>query len=384
MRQEDFDVIIVGARVGGSTTAALLGDLGHRVLLLDREAFPSSTLSTHFFRGSGLVAILRQLDLLDDVLGLGSPPLRYENYYLHGGREPQRAPAQEPGDLGYSLSVRREPLDAMLLERAYRCPTVTFRQRCSVVGLLREEDRVTGVTLASPNGPESVRARLVVGADGRRSVVARFTDPVVEEAAEPLRALYYCYVRGFTGPAGGLADAAEFSVVGDEMAYLFPSDAGLCCMAVSVNKSRFDWLRASLTDRFQERIRDHPGFADRFATATVEGRVLGSGPEPNFMRIPAGPGWALVGDAGLHQDPWTGRGMDMASVHASFLAESIDTWLKGTTPELGAMAAYHRRRNEHAIEAFRETVTFGRDLRAMVAAVESSGGASAGNVPSGP
>ena len=93
--------------------------------------------------------------------------------------------------------------------------------------------------------------------------------------------------------------------------------------------------------------------------------MLGAGPEPNVLRVPTGPGWALVGDAGLHQDPWTGRGMDMAGVHATFLAESIDAWLRGEKSDAESMATYHRRRNEHAIGAFRETVMFGRDLRAM-------------------
>lgn len=365
MRGEEFDVVIVGARVAGSTTAALLGDLGHRVLLLDRGSFPSPTLSTHFFRGSGLVTVLRQLGLLEDVLALGSPPLTYENFYPNRAREAQRGPPQEPGDIGYSLSVRREPLDAMLLGRARRSPSVTFRERSQVLTLLRDGARVTGVQVRSPSGESEVRARLVVGADGRHSVVAQLVHPEVEEFVEPLRALYYCYLIGFTGPGGGPADGAEFSVAGDEMTYLFPSDAGRCCMALSVNKDRFDWLRASLTERFEERIRDHPGFSDRYNAATVEGKMLGAGPEPNVLRVPTGPGWALVGDAGLHQDPWTGRGMDMAGVHATFLAESIDAWLRGEKSDAESMATYHRRRNEHAIGAFRETVMFGRDLRAM-------------------
>ena len=97
---------------------------------------------------------------------------------------------------------------------------------------------------------------------------------------------------------------------------------------------------------------------------------MGSGPEPNVIRVPVGPGWALVGDAGLHQDPWSGRGIDMAGTHAALLADAIDAWLAGRMPEDQAMTEYHRRRNDHAMEPFRQTVIVGRDLRAMVAAPE--------------
>jgi flavin-dependent dehydrogenase len=83
------------------------------------------------------------------------------------------------------------------------------------------------------------------------------------------------------------------------------------------------------------------------------------------VRVPAGPGWALVGDASLHQDPWTGNGMDNAGVHATFLAAATDDWLSGRLPEDEAFARYHAQRDEHAMADFRETVELGRDLRQL-------------------
>ncbi len=71
----EYDVIVVGARIGGSTVAALLGDAGYRVLLVDRATFPSPTLSTHFFRGGLALSVFKRLGVLDDVLALGSPRL---------------------------------------------------------------------------------------------------------------------------------------------------------------------------------------------------------------------------------------------------------------------------------------------------------------------
>lgn len=83
------------------------------------------------------------------------------------------------------------------------------------------------------------------------------------------------------------------------------------------------------------------------------------------MRAPVGPGSALVGDAGLHQDPWSSQGMDMASVHATFLAEALIAWLGGSECEAAAMAANHRRRDEHGLEQYHKTVQLAQDLRQL-------------------
>ena len=84
-----------------------------------------------------------------------------------------------------------------------------------------------------------------------------------------------------------------------------------------------------------------------------------------MVRVPVGAGWALVGDASLHQDPWTGLGMDNAAVHAMFLAESLDEMLSGRVGEEESMATYQRRRDEHALAAFRETCELGRNLNTL-------------------
>jgi flavin-dependent dehydrogenase len=122
----------------------------------------------------------------------------------------------------------------------------------------------------------------------------------------------------------------------------------------------------SPADRFAARIVDHPGIAPRYRASRPLGRFLGCGAEPNVVRVPWGPGWALVGDASIHQDPWTGLGMDNAGMHATFLAEAIDGWLGGRMTERAAMRGYHARRDAHALEGFRETVELGRDFRTAV------------------
>ena len=168
-----------------------------------------------------------------------------------------------------------------------------------------------------------------------------------------------------TGSDGLKPDVAEFSQRGDELAYIFPSDAGVTCVALSINLADFAWLRAAPEERLHERLARHSGIAARVAAAEPVSPVLGCGPHPSYVRVPAGPGWALVGDAGLHQDPWSGLGMDMASVHATFLAESLISWFRQSMTESEALASYHQRRNAHALEGYHRTVTLARDLRQL-------------------
>lgn len=355
-----FDVAIVGARVAGSITAALLGDAGYSVLLLDSASFPSDTISTHFFRGGGLGGMLERLGLLELVLALGCPPLTRE-YEFGLDPTPVVVDPQEPGALGYNLSCRRLPLDALLLERA-RASGVEVRERSVARSLVVDEaGRVAGLVVDHDGRHETVRADLVVGADGRGSPVARWLDAPVDRREPAARALYFRYLTGFRGPDGSW-DGPEFSVVGDEMAYLFPSDDGVACLAVSVTLEVFERFRRGPEATFDERIALHPGIVARYRSSTPISRVLGSGPKDAIIRRSSGPGWALVGDAAMHQDPWTGLGMDNAGVHAGFLAQAIDDWRSGRTSEDEAFRTYRARRDEHALPGFNFTAEYGRDL----------------------
>ncbi len=162
--------MIVGARVAGSTLACLLGAAGWRTLVVDRARFPSPTLSTHFFRGAGCAGVLGRLGVLDEVLACGSPPLvrEYNADALTGSHTID--PPQDPGDVGLCLSVRRETLDEILVRRARRESTVDVLEGTALGGLLVADGRVTGVEIADDAGAQRVRARLVVGAGGRRAL----------------------------------------------------------------------------------------------------------------------------------------------------------------------------------------------------------------------
>jgi 2-polyprenyl-6-methoxyphenol hydroxylase-like FAD-dependent oxidoreductase len=331
---------------------------------VDRTRLPSPTLSTHFFRGGRAASVLSRLGVLEQALALGSPPLVCEYRYTNG--RPSIEPPQQPGDVGYSLSVRRGPLDNLLVQRAIQTGRVELRQRCAVVGLRWQDDRVAGAELADEHGAECVRTRWVIGADGRRSFIARAVcSPFVESEAGH-RAMYYRYVRGFLDPDGRAPHAAEFDLTGDELAYALPSDSGLTCIAVSMNLTEFAWLRRAPCDRFKALVARHAGLAQRVFASQPVGSVFGCGPSPNYVRVPFGRGWALVGDAGLHQDPWSGIGIDNAMVHATFLADALARTGLSPATERHALEEYQRQRDADALNAYQRTVVLSRDLRNLV------------------
>lgn len=360
---EECDVAIVGARIGGSISAALLGDAGYRVLLVDAATFPSDTISTHFFRGGGLVGVLDQLGVLEEVLALDPPKLSVQ-YSLPADGPPVVGGPQVPGSIGYCLSVRRLPLDAVLVERARRTPGVEVADGTTARGLIRNgEGRVSGLVLEHGGERREVRARLVVGADGRASLIARQVGAADVRREPASRAMYFRYLSGYAS-LGPSHDGPEFSLLGDELVYAFPSDAGITCLAASINLTTFARIRTAPEAGFTERLLAHPHIADRFRASRPVSRVLGSGPKDALIRELTGPGWALVGDAALHQDPWTGLGMDNAAMHATFLVDAIDAWLRNGASETAAFETYRQRRDDHALEDFEITAVAGRDLSA--------------------
>ncbi len=361
MPSKNVDVVVIGARVGGSVLAARLALEGVRVLLVDATRFPSETLSTHFFRGSGLLAALERVGALEVVLQLGASHLVQEYSYSRGEEAPELGPPQAPGELGFNLSVRRLTLDAALAHYAASLPGVELAERTRAVGLQRDAGRVTGVRLEGPQGARSVKARLVVGADGRHSWLAREVGAPYRTSEEGHRGMYYAYYAGFEGPSGS-RDGPEFSSLCDELAYVFPSDGGLACVALSLNLESFHWCQVDPGPRFAARLARHRGIAGRLAKAVRDGGMRGAGPAPNFVRTPFGPGWALVGDSEMHQDPWSGRGLDSAGTHAILLGDAVARWFRGDLSEERAGQTYENDRDRLSMEHYELTVRASRNL----------------------
>ena len=166
----EYDVIVVGARVAGSSLALLLGQRGHRVLLMDRDTFPSDTLSTHFVGRPGMMA-LKRLGALADVEAVGFRRIIRTRTWIEDCLF--EGPTGPTGD--YALAPRRDALDSILIRHAVERGGVEFQERTHAEGLCEEDGRVVGVHLRTPNGERrEARARVVVGADGKFSKVAQW------------------------------------------------------------------------------------------------------------------------------------------------------------------------------------------------------------------
>jgi len=356
-----YDVAIVGARVAGALLAILLGQQGRRVLLIDRATFPSDTLSTHFFRAPALRAF-RQAGVLDEVLA-GAPHLAWDHNVVDGIVFPE--PVTRPEDFPFYLCLRRIVLDDILARRARRSANVRFTEGVPVDRLLRQGDAVRGIGWTEAGDRRQASARVVVGADGVHSWLARQVSPATEQDEPVNRAMYYGYYRG-VDPSGN--PAAEFHYRGNHLVYCFPCDGGLTLLAASIPADEFADFRRDPPGRFTAELNAMVDLAPRVRSAERVGRVLGSGSIPGYLRVPYGDGWALVGDAAMVMDPWSGQGIDQASTHAVFLARVLGDFLDGRSEWGKAMKAYHEERNGFSLETFRRTCRFGRDLRPMTQA----------------
>jgi len=355
---ETVDALIVGARIGGVFTAGCMARAGYSVLLVDKASFPSDTLSTHFCRGGGMLGVADRLGWLPAVEAVGAPKLTVE--YSHANGEVSVAPPQDPGNVGYCMAARRLTLDAALLRAVQREPRVRVRTGTKVKNLVMEGGRVVGADLGDGS---TVRARVVVGADGRRSNVARWVEAQEREAHEGMRALYFRYVSRFNPPRGGYPDGPEFSLIGDQMAYVFPCDAGLTCVALSINLATFREFRHDVATEWISNMSRHHRVWSRLTDSKAESRLFGTAPQPDWVREGAGGGWALVGDAAIHQDPWSGEGMDSAARQAEILVEVLDTAWRQDNDEWAAV--YEQRRDEALLENFHATVAGSRDLSTL-------------------
>ena len=344
--EAEYDVVIVGARVAGASLGLLLARSGRRVLLLDREEFPSDTLSTHYVHPFS-IPILGRLGVLEDLLASGFREIRRVRTAI--GDCVFEAPVAAGG--GFGLAPRRSVLDSLLQEHAVRHGAELWTQTAAK-GLLVEDGAVTGVRAAG----RDVRARAVVGADGKASKFADWVAAGSYREAPPLRPIYYGYYHGV---APLPETAIELFFGGDVVGFVFPMRRGEYCLALELQPDDFDVFRRDPQASFEERFRALPGMEPRLREAELEGKLKGTKGVQNFLRVPYGPGWALTGDAACLKDPVTGFGIGDALLQSVLLADSLGTWLDGAGWD-ETMAAYHAQRDEKLLPMYEMTLDFAR------------------------
>ena len=340
-----YDSIIVGARAAGSPTAMLLARRGHRVLLVDRASFPSDTLSTHYIHQPG-VARLRGWGLLDRLIATGCPPSRslvfdVGPFALTGAPPPSDGAAE-----GYA--PRRTVLDSLLLDAAAKAGA-EVRTGFPIDELVFEDGAVVGIR----SGTTVERARVIVGADGRNSFVARAVQAAEYDARPGLACAYYTYWGGVDGGDVELYPRERRMVMGGAR-----TNDGLQVVIVFWPRDEFDVVRANVERSFHDALQLAPPLAERLATGERADRFYGIRDLPFYYRKAHGPGWALVGDAGYHKDPITAQGITDAFRDAELLADALDAGLTGTQPADEALADYERTRNEETRGLYELTYEF--------------------------
>ena len=314
----DYDAIIVGARCGGAATAMLLARRGARVLVVDHDRPGTDTMSTHALM-RGAVFQLSKWGLLDSIASAGTPAIRRTSF-LYGERALDVDLKPEHG-VDALYAPRRFLLDATLAEAA-AAAGAEIRYGTGLTGLLFDEaGRVTGARLRTPSGAtEEVRAALIIGADGRRSAVARHVGAQVTRAARHSVACVYQYLEGLPhrGYRWFFAPGASGGII--------PTNDGLACVFAAVPPAVHAEARLAKTASLKALVARHlPVMADEIAPARDAGAPVTFPGALGHFRQSAGPGWALVGDAGYFRDPITAHGITDAFRDAEILADAASS-----------------------------------------------------------
>jgi 2-polyprenyl-6-methoxyphenol hydroxylase-like FAD-dependent oxidoreductase len=314
--KRNWDVIMVGARVAGAATAMLLARAGLDVLCLDRGRYGSDTISTHALMRGG-VMLLQDWGLLPELVAAGTPPVR--RTVFHYGDESVAVSIKPSAGVDALYAPRRTVLDRVLVDAAERAGA-SVRFGTEVTGLRRDDTgRVTGVLLAGRHGSKAVvEADLVVGADGRNSIVASSVGAGQANGTNASSLLYGYWAQLPT-------DGYEWSYRAGLAAGAIPTNAGLTCVFVGARPTRLDpAVRAQNASTIFGRLSTRMGLRDRIAAADQVGPVrhIRRLP-PGYLRRAFGPGWALVGDAGLWMDPMSTHGMTSALRDATLLSRAV-------------------------------------------------------------
>ena len=310
------DAVVVGAGPAGATTALLLARAGASVLLLDRARFPRDNPCSEYL-SPATTDVLERLG--GEILGAVE---RATHARLYGMKVVAPGGAAmvgrfRGGSRPYSLALPRTSFDAILLAAAARAG-VEVREGVTVEDLVSDGGIISGVVGRSGNGKrETYGSRIVVGADGLRSVVARRLGLV--RYSPPRRFAFTAHVAD----VGGVDELGELHVSDRGYVGLGPVGAGITTVALVLPLSVVRGSGRDYRSEFVAELNRFPGLAGRFDARRLVREVLTTGPFAQWARVAALPGALLVGDAADFFDPFTGQGIHTALRGAELVAESL-------------------------------------------------------------
>ncbi|MBN1204775.1 MAG: NAD(P)/FAD-dependent oxidoreductase [Myxococcaceae bacterium] len=366
-----FDAIIIGGRCAGSATALQLARKGHKVLVVDRSTFPSDVISTHFLWPHG-TSYLNRWGLLDRVLAqtpshteihlvndgiplAGTVPVELLRQYF------QQLHGDDTGVVQRYASVRRLVLDKLLVDAAVEAGA-EVREGFVVEELISEGDQVVGIRGRTRQGARvEERARVVVGADGRHSFVARTLKlPKYDERLKCTFA-YWSYFSGFSLGTAHMHRRGRVSIA------VVPTNFNQNMTLVFGPSEWFESFRRDVAGNFQRALDFvSPEIGERVRTqGKREERFYGTVDQAAFLRPLFGPGWVLVGDAGSSKDQCTATGMTHAFRDAELVSAALDAGLSGRQPLDVALKQYESRRRSQSAAAYYDYVCTQAEMRPL-------------------
>ena len=344
-----YDAIVIGARCAGAPTAMLLARKGHRVLLVDRATFPSDTVSTHFIHPPGMAA-LERWGLRDALAATGCPPVR--KYSFDFGPFTIAGSPRAVDGVDEACCPRRTVLDAMLVDAAADAGA-EVREAFAVDDVLLDDGAVTGIRGRGADGNTVMEhARVVIGADGRNSAVAKSVQPEQYNDKPAVSPAFYSYWSG-VGSSG-------FEVyVGERCGMaVFPTHDDLALVIVGLPEEDFNAARSDVEGAYLRTVDSVPALADRVRSGKREERFRAATDLAGYFRKPYGPGWALVGDAGYHLHPITAQGITDAFIDAERLSDALDAAFSERSTYDDAMSRYQEARDLCAMPMYEMTFDF--------------------------
>ncbi|GAA2786286.1 NAD(P)/FAD-dependent oxidoreductase [Saccharopolyspora taberi] len=337
---DTYDVVINGASVAGCTAAVLFARRGAKVALLERRSDVNAykVLCTHYIQPAGH-PVLAELGLVAELEAVGAVRNSAKYWTRWGWIKPEDRVG--PDVLPHGYNVRRETLDPMLRRLAAETKGVDLLLGHTVNELITDDGRVVGVAGSAGGERFEVRAKLVVGADGKDSTIAKLAD-TPSETTPNNRFSYFAHFRGLPRPDGHIAKAYYLE---PDNAYVMPNDDDVTIISVLPSMERLGEFKADLEGAYRRFVKALPEAPD-IDNAERVGKIVGTINYPLITRQSTGPGYALVGDAALTSDPLAAVGCAWAMQSAHWLAESASSAVLGYGDLGTALGAYRKKRAE--------------------------------------
>jgi flavin-dependent dehydrogenase len=361
-----FDAIIIGARVAGSAAAIFLARDGRRVLLVDKDSFPSDRLSTHIVLAGGarVLARLGMLETLERLGGVRFAKMRSIGPDFDYGGELMHSDSDDRG-----LCLGRVLMDSAMIDAARSFESVEFRERFRLTDLMIEDGAVVGIRGEDSRGSHEFHAPLTIGADGMRSSVAQLASDRIGAFARTdvacARAYYYAYFEGVDRAKLGDEVITEFESGPGAGNLVCRCENGLTVAATAFDAAEMQTFRTDLPSNLRRYLDRSFAVGKMLEGATMVGKVFSSGLLQNTYRDPVTDGALLLGDAGLHVDPLFGQGHSLALMSAAIVADLAPSWFSHATADAipaAALANFTERRDAELMQFYNASVKVSRVL----------------------